>query len=245
MFQERIKEERDIYFNEFMYPVMQGYDSVIMDVDGEIGGNDQIYNMLVGRDLVKKIKDKEKFVIGTKLLVDPTGVKMGKTTGNMITMVDTAADIFGKVMSWPDTLILLGFELCTDVSMEEIEKIKQEILSGVNPRDIKVRLAKEIVSIYHSKKEADKAEEDFVNTFKEGGLPEKIDEVNAVNGENLSDLAVKAGLVKSKGEFRRLVLENAVSNQENGDKINDPNFKVISTSIYKIGKRRFLKVVIN
>ncbi len=244
MFQERIKEDRDIYLNEFMYPLMQGYDSVVMDVDGEIGGNDQVYNMLVGRDLVKKINSKEKFVIGTKLLVDPIGIKMGKTTGNMITMIDTAADIFGKVMSWPDTLILLGFELCTDVTMEEIEKIKQEILDGVNPRDLKVRLAKEIVTIYHSKKDADKAEEDFVNTFKDGGLPENIDEIEATPGEVLADLAVKAKLVKSKGEFRRLILEKAVSNQETGDKINDPLYKVIGTSVFKIGKRRFLKVII-
>jgi tyrosyl-tRNA synthetase len=244
MFQERIKEDRDIYFNEFMYPVMQGYDSVVMDVDGEIGGNDQVFNMLVGRDLVKKIKNKEKFVIATKLLVDPTGIKMGKTTGNMITMTDKAEDIFGKVMSWPDTLLLLGFELCTDVSLEEIEKVKQELLAGANPRDIKVRLAKEIVTIYHSKEAADKAEEDFVNTFKEGGLPENIDEVGATNGEALADLSVKAGLVKSKSEFRRLVLEGAVSNQETSDKITDPNYKVISTAIFKIGKRRFLKVVI-
>ncbi len=244
MFQERIKEDRDIYLNEFMYPLMQGYDSVVMDVDGEIGGNDQVYNMLVGRDLLKKIKNKDKFVIGTKLLVDPTGIKMGKTTGNMITMQDDPQNMFGKVMSWPDSLILLGFELSTDVSMEEIEKIRQELVAGANPRDIKVRLAKEIVSIYHDKEKADKAEEDFVKTFKEGGVPEKIDEVVATNGEALVDLSIKIGLVKSKNEFRRLVLEGAVANQETNDKITDPNFKVISTSIYKIGKRRFLKVII-
>ena len=162
----------------------------------------------------------------------------------MVTMEDNSTEMFGKVMSWTDGVILLGFELCTDVSMEEIEKIKQELASGVNPRDIKVRLAKEIVTIYHSKEEADKAEQNFVNTFKDGGLPEKIDEVAATNGEALSDLSVRAGLVKSKGEFRRLVIENAVSNQETADKITDVNFKVISTSIFKIGKRRFLKVIV-
>jgi tyrosyl-tRNA synthetase len=141
-------------------------------------------------------------------------------------------------------MILGGFELCTYISLDEIEKIKQEILSGANPRDLKVRLAKEIVTIYHSKEKADKAEEDFVKTFKDGGLPEKIDEVMAVNGEALADISVRAGLVKSKGEFRRLVLEKAVSNQETGDKINDPLYKVITTSIFKIGKRRFLRVII-
>ena len=244
MFQERLKQDKDIYLNEFMYPLMQGYDSVAMDVDGEIGGNDQTFNMLVGRDLLKKISNKEKFVIGMKLLEDPNGVKMGKTMGNMLAFGDGPSEMFGKVMSWTDGMILSGFELCTNVPMEEIEKIKQEMLSGANPRDLKVRLAKEIVTIYHSKEAADKAETDFVKTFKDGGMPTKIDEVAAVNGEALSDLSVKAGLVKSKGEFRRLVLENAVSNQETGDKITDINYKVISTSIFKIGKRRFLKVVI-
>jgi len=244
MFQERMKENRDIYLNEFMYPLMQGYDSVVMDVDGEIGGNDQVYNMLVGRDLLKKIKNKEKFVIGTKLLVDPVGVKMGKTTGNMITMKDDATEIFGKVMSWPDTMILVGFELCTDVSLVEIEKIKQEILAGVNPRDLKIRLAKEIITIYHSREEADKAEQNFIKTFKEGGVPEKTEEVIATNRDLLIDICIKADLVKSKGEFRRLVGEGAVSNQETGDKVTDPNWRVITTAIFKIGKRRFLKVLI-
>jgi len=245
MFRERVKQGRPVYIHEFLYPLMQGYDSVVMDVDGEIGGNDQTFNMLAGRDLMKEMVKKEKFVITTKLLVDPNGDKMGKTTGNMVTMNDSSQEMFGKVMSWPDGIILLGFELCTDVSLVEIEKIKQEILAGVNPKDLKVRLAKEIVTIYYSKKEADNAEEDFNKTFKDGGVPENIEETVAGSGELLSDISVRAGLVKSKGEFRRLVLEKAVHNQETGDKITDPNYKVISTTIFKIGKRRFLKAIIN
>jgi len=244
MFQERLKQEKDIYLNEFMYLLMQGYDSVFLDVDGEIGGNDQTFNMLVGRDLLKKMRNKEKFVISTKLLVDPAGVKMGKTEGNMVTLDDNADEMFGKIMSWTDGMILAGFELCTNVSLGEIEKIKKELESGTNPRDAKVRLAKEIVTIYHSKEKAEQAEKNFVETFKNGGLPEKIEEESAANGEALVEITLRAGIVKSKGEFRRLVLEKAVSNQETGDKINDPNFKVISTSIFKIGKRRFLKVII-
>ena len=170
---------------------------------------------------------------------------MGKTTGNMITMKDSPDEMFGKVMSWPDSLILLGFELCTDVSMEEIEKIKKEMSAGTNPRDIKVRLAKEVVKIYHSAEEADRAEENFVKTFKEGGVPEQIDEVKANSGELLSELAVKAGLVKSKGEFRRLVLEGAVSQMETNIKISDVNEKVTTTGVFKIGKRRFLKIILS
>ncbi len=244
MFKKRMEAAKPIFIHEFMYPLMQGYDSVAMDVDGEIGGNDQTFNMLTGRNLMKEISNKEKFVITSRLLEDNNGKKMGKTDNNGVNLTDDAFEKFGKVMSWTDGMMMVGFELCTYVPMEEIEKIRKDMADGANPRDIKVRLAKEIVTIYHSKEEADKAEQNFANTFKDGGLPEDIDEITAVNGELLSDLSVKAGLVKSKGEFRRLVLEKAVSNQETGDKINDPLFKVISTSIFKIGKRRFLKVVV-
>lgn len=244
MFKKRMDEGKPIFIHEFMYPLMQGYDSIALGVEGEIGGNDQTFNMLTGRNLVKEISNKEKFVIACKLLTDSSGKKMGKTEGNMITLNDDEFEMFGKIMSSADGLILSSFELCTNVSIEEIEKIKKEIEGGANPRDAKVKLAKEIVAIYHGQEKADKAEQNFFKTFKEGGIPENIDEVVATNGEALSELSVKAGLVKSKGEFRRLVLEGAVSNHETGDKITDPTWKVISTAVFKIGKRRFLKVVI-
>jgi tyrosyl-tRNA synthetase len=246
MFQKRIEDKKPIYLHEFFYPVMQGHDSVVLDVDVEIGGNDQTFNMLTGRTLQKIARNKEKFVIPTTLLINPkTGKKlMNKSEGSAVWLDDEPKEMFGKIMSLADEAIVSMFTDCTYVSMEEIEKIKQEILNGVNPRDLKVRLAKEIVTIYHNKEEADKAEEDFMNTFKEGGVPENIDEIEATPGEVLIDLAVKANLVKSKGEFRRLILEKAVSNQETGDKINDPLYKVINTSIFKIGKRRFLKIIV-
>lgn len=246
MFQKRIEEKKPIYLHEFFYPLMQGHDSVVLDVDVEIGGNDQTFNMLAGRTLQKIARNKEKFVIPTTLLVNPkTGVKlMNKSEGNVIGLDDESGDMFGKVMALPDEAIISVFTDCTYVSIEEIEKIKQELLAGINPRDIKIRLAKEIVTIYHNKEEADKAEEDFIKTFKEGGIPENIDEATVQKGELLSTSTLNAGLVKSKGEFRRLILEGAVTNQETGDKISDPAYEVISTGIYKIGKRRFLKVVI-
>jgi tyrosyl-tRNA synthetase len=246
MFQKRTEEKKPIYLHEFLYPLMQGHDSVVLDVDVEIGGNDQTFNMLAGRTLQKIVRNKEKFVMPTTLLINPkTGKKlMNKSEGNVIGLDDKSVDMFGKIMSLPDEAILPMFTDCTYLPLIEIEKIKQEILSGANPRNIKVRLAKEIVTIYHGKEEADKAEEDFEKTFKDGGLPEKIDEATATNGETLADISVRAGLVKSKNEFKRLVQEKAVSNQETGDKISDPNWKVISTAIFKIGKRRFLKVVI-
>ncbi|MFA7252393.1 MAG: tyrosine--tRNA ligase [Candidatus Paceibacterota bacterium] len=246
MFQKRMVEKKPIYLHEFLYPLMQGQDSVALDVDMEIGGNDQTFNMLTGRTLQKIARNKEKIVMTTTLLINSkTGGKlMNKSEGNVIGLDDEVSDMFGKVMSLPDEAIIPIFTDCTHVSLEEISKIKQDLETGVNPRDLKVRLAKEIVTIYHSKEKADQAEKNFIETFKNGGLPEKIDEIGAANGDLLSELTVKSGLVKSKGEFRRLVEEGAVSNQETNKKITDPNFKVISTSIFKIGKRRFLKIKI-
>ena len=122
MFKKRTEEGKPIYLHEFIYPLLQGYDSVAMNVDVEIGGNDQTFNMLVGRDMMKN-RGKEKFVLTTKLLVDPTGKKMGKSEGNMVTLEDMPEDMYGKVMSWPDTLMPLAFEICTRVSINEFEKV--------------------------------------------------------------------------------------------------------------------------
>ena len=133
LFQERIKAGNPLYLHEFMYPVMQAYDSVAMDVDGEIGGNDQTFNMLSGRDLMKSLKGKEKFVLTMKLLEDPTGKKMGKTEGNMITLNDSPTDMFGKVMSWTDNMISLGFELCTNATMAEVADLEKMLKNGVKP----------------------------------------------------------------------------------------------------------------
>ncbi|MCX6754108.1 MAG: tyrosine--tRNA ligase, partial [Candidatus Nomurabacteria bacterium] len=153
MFKKRVEEEKPIYLHEFMYPLMQGYDSVAMKVDGEIGGNDQTFNMLCGRDLMKTINGKEKFVITMKLLEDNSGKKMGKTEGNMIALSDTPEEMYGKVMSWTDGMIMPGFELCTNIPMFEIEAMDESF----NPRDLKMKLAKEIVSIFYNVKKAKEA----------------------------------------------------------------------------------------
>ncbi len=154
MFEKRMKDGVPIYIHEFMYPLMQGYDSVVMNVDGEIGGNDQTWNMLAGRDLLKILKHKEKFVIATKLLTDSTGKKMGKTEDNMVTLEQTPQDMFGKIMSWSDGLILPAFEIVTDVPLPEIERIKESLASGANPKEFKTRLAKEIVTMCHGREQA-------------------------------------------------------------------------------------------
>jgi len=244
MFQKRIEENKPIYLHEFMYPLMQGYDSIALDVDGEIGGNDQMFNMLTGRDLMKEMKGKEKFVITMKLLEDTNGKKMGKTEGNAVSMLDSEYEMFGKVMSWTDGMIMPAFEICTDVYTEEINEIKKQLESGVNPRDIKIRLAKEIVKIYHGEDKANKAEINFINTFRKGELPENILEVKGLIGNLISGTAVVSGVVSSKGEYRRLIEEGAVSDAVSGEKITDPNHKIEKEITLKVGKKRFVKITI-
>jgi tyrosyl-tRNA synthetase len=234
MFQERIKTGREIYAHEFLYPIFQAYDAVTMDVDLQVGGNDQMFNMLAGRDLMKKKKNKEMFVLTTKLLTDPTGKKMGKTEENMITLNDSADDMFGKVMSWPDSMIALGFEICTDLNFNDF--IKE------NPRDQKIKLANEIVKIYHGEDKAKNAEENFVNTFQKKEIPEEMTELKIKSGETLMNTLVEAEILSSKGDFRRLVEEGAITNLNTEEKITDANFIPESGMKFKIGKRRFVKI---
>ena len=243
MFEKRMNENKPIYIHEFMYPLMQGYDSVVMNVDGEVGGNDQTFNMLMGRDLSKEILNKEKFVITTKLLVDPTGKKMGKTEGNMITLEDSPSLMFGKVMSWTDGMIINGFELCTNVSVEEIEKNKKDLEEGSNPRDIKIKLAKEIVETFCGKGLGEKAEKDFINTFSKGGVPEEIETIKCSKGEKMVDVLLKNKIVDSKSDWRKLVLQGGVSNAETEEKIISPD-EIVKNITLKVGKRRFAKLVV-
>ena len=241
MFARRNEEGKPIYIHEFMYPLMQGYDSVAMDVDGEIGGNDQTFNMLTGRDLMKSIKNKEKFVIATKLLIDSSGKKMGKTENNMVSLDQTPEEMFGRVMSWGDGLIVPGFELITNIPMSDILVIKESLDSGKNPRDLKVYLARELVTMYYSEKEAKKAEESFENTFAKGGVPEDVIEVTVAKDTSLSDILMVQEMIISKSEFRRLVSEGAITNTVTGEKITNTD-AIVSDGTYKIGKRRFIKV---
>ncbi|MBI5230293.1 MAG: tyrosine--tRNA ligase [Candidatus Magasanikbacteria bacterium] len=213
MFEKRHNEGKPVFLHEFLYPVMQAYDSVAMDVDGEVGGNDQTFNMLAGRDLMKILKHKEKFVLTAKLLVDSGGKKMGKSEGNMIALSGTPEDMFGKVMSWTDEMIVKGFELCTRVPMEEIERIEKEVSGGVNPRDLKLRLAFEVVQTFLSKPAAQKAQENFVATFSKKEKPNEMPEVKP-SAYDIVILLVEAGVCKSKGEARRVI-------DQGGVKIND------------------------
>jgi len=243
MFERRIEEQKPIHLHEFLYPLMQGYDSVAMDVNGEIGGNDQTFNMLAGRTLLKEMKGKEKFVIAMKLLVDPTGKKMGKSEGNMITLEDSAQDMFGKVMSWGDGMIVGGFELLTDVPAEEVTAISKSLIRDeVNPRDVKARLAREVVAAFYGADEAQKASEGFDALFQKHEKPTEIPEL-AVEGEaiGLIDALVAAKMVASKGEARRQIEQGGVKVDD--EVVKDITATVSSGSVIQKGKRHFVRLV--
>lgn len=243
MFVRRMEEEKPIYIHEFMYPLMQGYDSVAMNVDGEIGGNDQLFNMLTGRTLLKQLKNKEKFVITTKLLEDNNGKKMGKSEGNMISLIDTPEQMYGKIMSWTDGLIVPGFELCTDYTPDQIVVVKEEIEKGINPRDLKMRLAYEVVRLCVDEKNAQKAEEAFVQTFQKKEAHESIPEIVG-SSRTLETILIDEKIVSSKGEIRRLLEGGAISNFEDKTLITADQIKQPALAgVYKIGKSRIVRIV--
>jgi tyrosyl-tRNA synthetase len=237
MFEKRKEEGKPVFTPEFLYPIMQGYDSVAMDVDGEVGGNDQTFNMLMGRDLLKSMKGKEKFVIATKLLTDPSGKKMGKTEGNMITLLDSADDMFGKVMSWTDEMIRPAFEILTRVPTEEIAKI----VKAPNPRDAKERLAKEVVAFFFGKKKAEAAAKNFQRMFRQHEAPEAMNEFPVHGKMKITDVLVESGLASSKGEARRLMEQGAIS--VGHIVVKDITAETTAGVIIKKGKRHFVKTV--
>jgi len=202
--------------------------------------------MLTGRDLMKSIKNKEKFVIATKLLTDSSGKKMGKTEGNMVSLDQTAEDIFGKVMSWGDNLIIPGFEIITDVSLDEVNKIKSEIESGSNPKEFKMRLAGEIVGLIHGKENVEKARESFDKAFSKGEVPDEMQIIKVKRGTTLKEALVSSGTVASGGALERLIEGNAVKYAGTDEVIKDKFIKVedLKNDKLKIGKKDFRQIVI-
>jgi tyrosyl-tRNA synthetase len=240
MFQERLKEGKPIYFHEFFYPLAQGNDSLTMDVDLEIGGNDQMFNMLCGRDLMKAVKGKEKFVLTMKLLADENGKKMGKTEGNVVNLDENPENMFGQVMAWSDGLITPGLELCTNVLMEEIKEIDLKN----NPRDAKMRLAFEITKINHGEEKAKAAQEYFINTFSKKEIPQDISEVKIEKEEiKITEFLVLAKQAESISDARRKIEQGGV--EIDGKKIEDWKMvldKKYDGKVIKIGKFGFVKI---
>lgn len=237
MFEKRIKEGNPIHLHEFMYPLMQGYDSVAMDVDAELCGTDQIFNALAGRTLMKRMKNKDKFVIALNLLANPkTGELMSKSNGTGVFIDQPANNLFGALMALPDPMIDPLFLNCTRIPMEDKEKI-----IAMGPRDAKAFIAKDIVKRFHGEKAADEAVAAFEATFAKGGVPDDATEVVFSNPANLMDILVKAGIVESKTEWRRLVTDGAVKTADDV-KITDPNWSPDKSVVLKVGKRRFVKI---
>jgi tyrosyl-tRNA synthetase len=245
MFQERMKKELPVYFHEFLYPVAQGYDSVAMDVDLEIGGNDQMFNMLCGRDLMRAMKNKEKFVMTNKLIVDPNGKKMGKSEGNAVFMDETPENVYGQVMSWPDGVIGDAFELCTKLPMDEVEKIKIQLKDvKINPRDLKMKLAFEIAKLVCGEEKAVAAQEYFVKTVQKKEAPDEINNYELrIKNWKLIDLLYEVKLSGSKGEARRLIEQGGI--KVDGEVVKDVNKEIEIKQdgiLLQRGKRQFLKV---
>lgn len=238
MFQERIKAGESINLREFLYPLLQGYDSVAMDVDLELGGTDQTFNMLTGRTLMKAMKNKEKFVMTTPLLSDSKGVKIGKSEGNTIGLIDNPNELFGKIMSLGDDAIIPMFTLLTDVSPEEIKTfdLKKEAM------ELKKRVARILVATLHSKDAAAEAENNFTSTFQKKEIPEQITEIAAEGNTTLMELLVEHEVVSSKSEFRRLVGEGAITDLSMNEKLKDVNLVPLVGTVFRIGKHKFVKI---
>ena len=247
MFQKRLKEKKEIYLHELLYPLFQGYDSVAINVDTEVGGTDQTFNMLVGRDLMKIYRNKEKFVITTPLLINPkTGRKlMSKSEGNFVALNDKPNEMFGKIMALPDETTILCLKLCTEIPIKEIQVMARSLKQKVgNPRDLKIRLAREIVTIYHGKGVAERAEREFNKIFREKKLPTKIPEIKILQKTlNILDLLVKTKLAPSKSEAKRLILQKGV--KINGRVQEDwrKTIEIKKGTIIKVGKRKFIKII--
>lgn len=243
MFKERMKKDQPIGLHEFLYPLMQGYDSVALHADVELGGNDQMFNMMAARPLQKAVGQIPQSVMTMKILVGTDGVKkMGKSEGNFIAVMDEPREMFGKIMSIPDSLILDYYEMCTNFEEDEIKAIEKELKKGANPRDIKIKLAKSIVSLYHSQEAADQAEQEFSNIFSKGGVPDQIDLIKVeATSKNLIELLVENKLVSSKGEAKRLVDGGGIKVDQN--KIVDYNYNLEMSQerLVQIGKRKFVK----
>jgi len=243
MFANRIKEGKPVYLHEFLYPLMQGYDSVAMDVDLEIGGSDQTFNMLAGRTLMKAMKQKEKMVLTLELLTNDEGKKMSKSEGGFIALDDAPEDMYGKIMAMADSIILPYFELATDVAREEIEGMKIQLSQGMNPRDLKARLARQIVTMHHSQKDADAAEMHFKTVFQDHEVPTDIREFTVSSEQNIVDVLVASGLTSSKTEARRLIEQKAI--KIDGTPVISSEMMIVGSEdglVLQRGKRQFVRL---
>jgi len=246
-FKVRFREGNPISIHEFMYPLIQGYDSVALEADVELGGTDQLFNLLMGRDLQRSRGQAPQVVMTLPLLEGLDGVnKMSKSLGNYIGVAEPANDIYGKVLSASDELMFRYYDLLSDLSRDEIAALKAEMESGaLHPKEVKQQLARELTARFHSEEAAQQAEENFAKVFQKGGIPDDIPEKTISSDEEiwLPQLLVDLEMVKSTSDGRRMIKQNAVS--LDGKKVNDmkTNISPEGELLVKVGKRRFCKVV--
>ena len=243
-FKTRFTNNQPIAIHEFIYPLLQGYDSVALEADIELGGTDQKFNLLVGRELQKSAGQKPQVAITLPLLVGLDGEKkMSKSLGNYIGVTDAPNDMFGKVMSISDELMWDWYNLLSFRPLTEITQLKQEVANGKNPRDVKILLAKEIIARFHSETDAEAAEQEFINRFQKGAMPEEMPEFTFEGEIGLANLLKEAGLVESTSEAIRSAQQGGV--RIDGEKVDDIKQTVKSgTAVYQVGKRKFARVTV-
>ena len=242
--QKRLDDGKRVSLREVLYPLMQGFDSIAVNADVELGGTDQRFNLLAGRRLQEAHGQKPQDILMTNLILGTDGRKMSSSWGNTITVTATAQEMFGKVMSIPDEVMMSYFVHCTRVPMEEVSRMAEDIVTGGNPRDAKMRLASEIVTLYHGAAEAAKAETYFVETFSKHTIPADVRAVKTAIGTKLVDMIVEAGLAESKSDARRKIEQGGVEIAE--EKVTDANAVIESRfadQVMKVGKKDFVKIV--
>ncbi|KPA53058.1 tyrosine--tRNA ligase [Photobacterium leiognathi subsp. mandapamensis] len=243
-FKKRYTENRPIAIHEFMYPLLQGYDSVAMETDVELGGTDQKFNLLMGRELQKSHGQKPQVVLTMPLLVGLDGVKkMSKSANNYIGIADAPSEMFGKIMSISDDLMWSYFELLSFRPMSEIEQFKADVAAGKNPRDVKFLLAKEIIARFHSEEEAEAALQEFISRFQKGNLPDEMPEFEFEAGLPIANLLKESTLVNSTSDAMRMIRQGAV--KQDGEKVEDTKLvPAAGNYVFQVGKRKFARVTI-
>lgn len=245
-FSKRYKSNQSIAIHEFLYPLIQAYDSIVLEADIELGGTDQKFNLLVGRELQRTYNQEPQVVITVPILEGLDGTnKMSKSLGNYVGIDEAPEEMFGKIMSISDELMWRWFDLLSFKSSKEIQLLKAEQADGMNPRDIKISLAKEIIARFHDDQAADEAEKNFINQFQKKNIPDNIEELNLNWKEDsmlLPNLLKEAGMTESTSEAMRMIKQGGVRIDE--EKITDPKHAILknSVAIYQVGKRKFKKI---
>lgn len=239
---KRLQSGSKVGLHEALYPVMQGYDSYFMDTDLQLGGTDQTFNMQAGRVLQKDLRNKESFIMANVFLTGTDGRKMSKSWGNAIWLTDSPEEMFGKVMSLSDNLIVEYFTLATNTPMQRIDEIEKKLKSGENPMVIKKELANVIVSELHSKAAAQKAKKDFEETFQKGSAPRDLPEITVDSSPvDIVDFLVENNLVESRSQAKRLLSEGAL--ELDGQTLENDETEVSNNQVLKIGKKKFVKMI--